>query len=81
MTERVTYDTDSASWVTVPYPVFAEDFYKRKAVSFTIRDETGIAPSPVYRLTITITGTDIDWQANRGFEISRSYDVRPLMLN
>ena len=58
------------------FPVFAEDFYKRKLVSFRIvPDNTTSATA--YILTVRLT-------EDRGaapFQIERDYAVRPLVLN
>ena len=57
-----------------PSPVFSEDFYKRKNVSFKIEtNETEAAV--VYLLTVRL-------QSQSGnLEIEREYAVRPLVLN
>jgi len=55
-------------------PVFSEDFYKRKNVSFRV-----VADNPentAYILTVRLTE-----RGNAGFVIERDYAVRPLMLN
>jgi len=70
----------NAAGVKTSFPVFAEDFFKRKAVNFEISvDATSTFTS--YILELTITGTDGQGQGNDGFSISRSYAVRPLMLS
>jgi type II secretory pathway component PulJ len=56
--------------------VFAEDFYKRKTVSFNWEADTD--PN-VYTLTVRLT-ENRGWGA-ASFEIQRDYAVRPLMLN
>jgi hypothetical protein len=59
------------------FPVFSDDFYKRKLVSFMITDESD-DDITAYTLTVELT-------ENRGdaapFIIDRTYAVRPLMLN
>lgn len=61
------------------FDVFTADFYKRKRVSFTITADPAVPF--VYLLTVTLTGDDGQGQGNQGFEISRDYAVRPIMLN
>ena len=52
-------------------PVFSEEFYRRKLISFKLNtvDENS------YRLTVRLD------HANGNFEIQREYAVRPLILN
>jgi len=66
-----------------PQPVFTEDFYRRKLVSFKLEYADHIITEgipadeipPSYKLTVRLEHT------NRDFEIQREYAVRPLILN
>jgi len=58
--------------------VFAEDFYKRKHVSFMLEANDDDNPT-AYTLTVRLTEAREPGAAS--FEIQREYAVRPLMLN
>ena len=58
-----------------PQPVFSEDFYKRKMVSFKLNTHNAVDEPPSYTLTIRLVNTAGD------FEIEREYAVRPLILH
>jgi len=58
----------------VPHLVLPADFYKRKSVSFSIREEV---PERAYMLTVSIAPP----AGETGETISRDYAVRPLVLN
>ena len=60
------------------FPVFSEDFYKRKNVSFMVEDISTVTVT-AYRLTVRLT--EDRGPINARFEIPREYEVRPLMLN
>ena len=68
----------NAAGAVVRVDVFSEDFYKRKIVSFRLRQDTAIDPLTGYILTVRLREN-----SNLGnlFEIEREYAVRPLMLN
>jgi len=55
------------------FPVFTEDFYRRKLVSFKL--ETLEGTTTYYTLTVRLE------HANGNFVIEREYAVRPLILN
>ena len=73
----------------VPWPVFADDFYKRKDVSFTVTSSGTVSPGfatttslgAPYTLTLTVRLTERVPDGNAAFELERDYAVRPLMLN
>ena len=85
-THNVTYTVDNGvlqrSRGGEPAPVFAEDFYKRKDVSFMLTG-TGNAASPtsLSLFTLTVRLTERVNVGNTPFELEREYAVRPLMLN
>jgi len=61
-------------------PVFSDDFYKRKNVSFmlTIPDSINTDEMTAYILTVRLRE---DSDPASAFELSREYAIRPLMLN
>jgi len=65
------------------FDVFSEDFYKRKAVSFSIEEATSNSGEDItaYTLTVRLISTGTMASTGRGFEVTRDYVVRPLMLN
>ena len=56
-----------------PFPVFSEEFYKRKTVAFKLN--TFSTDPLAYTLTVRLENI------NRDFDIEREYAVRPLILN
>jgi len=74
--QRVVGFTEGANPQPILSPVFSEDFYKRKHVSFRVEADTN---PEVYILTVRLV-ENRGWGA-ASFEIQRDYAVRPLMLN
>jgi len=76
----ITYTVDANGMLlksinsAAPHLVLPADFYKRKSVGFSIREEV---PERAYMLTVSITPP----AGETGETISRDYAIRPLVLN